>query len=69
MQNLKNFESYISESKMVEAEGIHPAIRQKLADYLKENPKATFPEAKEFISSAIKGWKLSEEDFEEAKKL
>jgi len=69
MQNLKNFESYIAESKMVEAEGIHPAIRQKLADYLKENPKATYSEARDFISSAIKGWKLSEEDFEEAKKL
>jgi hypothetical protein len=69
MQNLKNFESYIAESKVVEAEGIHPAIREKLVGYLKENPKATFPEAKEFISSAIKGWKLSEEDFEEAKKL
>jgi hypothetical protein len=54
---------------MVEAEGIHPAIRQKLADYLKENPKATYSEARDFISSAIKGWKLSEEDFEEAKKL
>lgn len=52
-----------------EAEGIHPAIREKLMDYLKENPDATFPEAKKFISDKIAGWKLSQEDFEEAKKL
>ena len=43
-------------------------IREKLVNYLKENPKATFAEAKEFIGGAIKGWKLTEEDFEEAKK-
>ena len=51
----------------------------KLMDYLKENPDATFPEAKKFIeedhlkskSISIRqqsGWKLSQEDFEEAKK-
>lgn len=52
-----------------EAEGIHPAIRQHLVDLLKENPKATFAEAKNYISDKVKGWKLSEEDYEEAKNL
>ena len=56
-------------TEVIEAEGIHPAIREKLMDYLKENPDATFPEAKKFISDKIAGWKLSEEDFDEAKKL
>jgi hypothetical protein len=71
MENLIPFEKYtVSKSQDVnEAEGIHPAVRTKLLDYLKENPNATFAEAKNHIGSILKGWKLSEEDFEEAKKL
>lgn len=56
-------------TEVMEAEGIHPAIREKLMDYLKENPDATYPEAKKYISDKIAGWKLSEEDFSEAKKM
>lgn len=56
-------------TEVMEAEGIHPAIREKLMDYLKDNPDATYPEAKKFISDKIAGWKLSSEDFEEAKKM
>lgn len=69
MENIIDFETFITESKIVESDGIHPAIRQKLVDYIKENPKASYAEARNFISDSIKGWKLSEEDFEEAKKL
>jgi hypothetical protein len=69
MENIIDFETFITESKIVESDGIHPAIRQKLVDYIKENPKASYAEARNFISDNIKGWKLSEEDFEEAKKL
>jgi hypothetical protein len=68
MKNIKNFDSFITESNIVEGEGIHPAIREKLFGYLKDNPKATFSEARDHISDQIKGWKLTEEDFEEAKK-
>lgn len=71
-----DFESY----EILESEGIHPAmhpkfypenshIRQKLMDYLKENPDATYAEAKKFIGEKIAGWKLSSEDFDEAKKM
>jgi hypothetical protein len=60
---------HLAETGMNEAEGIHPAIRKHLADFLKENPKATFAEAKNYIADKIKGWKLSEEDFKEAKVL
>lgn len=69
MENIIDFKTFITESKVAESEGIHPAIRQKLVDYIKENPKASYAEARNFISDKIKGWKLSEEDFEEAKKL
>ena len=51
-----------------ESEGIHPAIREKLMGYLKDNKDATYAEAKKHIGEKIAGWKLSEEDFEEAKK-
>lgn len=51
------------------AEGIHPAVREKLLAYLKENPKATFAEARDHIGDSLKGWKLSEGDFEEAQKI
>lgn len=52
----------------MESEGIHPAIREKLMGYLKDNRDATYAEAKKHIGEKIAGWKLSEEDFEEAKK-
>jgi hypothetical protein len=53
----------------MEGEGIHPAIRQKLMDYLKDNPDATYAEAKNHIGEKIAGWKLTPEDFDESKKL
>lgn len=56
-------------TEVMESEGIHPAIREKLMGYLKDNKDATYAEAKKHISEKIAGWKLSEEDFEEAKKL
>ena len=56
-------------NQIKEAEGIHPAVREKLISYLKDNPDATYAEAKRFIGEKISGWKLSEEDFDEAKKL
>jgi hypothetical protein len=62
---------FIPEEKggLNEGEGIHPAVRQILIDFLEENPKSTYAEARNHISNKIKGWKLSEEDFEEAKSL
>jgi hypothetical protein len=70
MKNLIQFENFKPQSKEVnESEGIHPAVRSKLLDYLKENPNATFAEAKNHIGNILKGWKLSEDDFEEAKKI
>lgn len=56
-------------TEVMEGEGIHPAIRQKLMDYLKDNPDATYAEAKKHIGEKIAGWKLTPEDFDESKKL
>ena len=56
-------------SEVYEAEGIHPAVREKLVAYLKDNTDATYSEAKKFIKEKIAGWNLTAEDFEEAKKL
>ena len=53
MRNILDFDKFVNESALAEGEGIHPAIREKLVNYLKENPKATFAEAKEFIGGAI----------------
>lgn len=68
MKNLIHFDSF---SKINEgsAEGIHPAVREKLLSYLKENPKATYAEARDHIGETLKGWNLSEDDFEEAQKI
>ncbi len=55
-------------TEVMESEGIHPAIRQKLMDYLKDNKDATYAEAKKYIGEKIAGWKLTAEDFEEAQK-
>jgi hypothetical protein len=68
MKNLIHFDNF---SKVNEgsSEGIHPAVREKLLAYLKENPKATFAEARDHVGDVLKGWKLSEDDFEEAKKI
>jgi hypothetical protein len=49
--------------------GIHFAIRNKLVDFIKKNPKASYDEAKEYISKEVKGWDLSKDDFEESKSL
>jgi hypothetical protein len=58
-----------SSEEILESEGIHPAVREKLLAYLKDNTDATYSEAKKFIKEKIAGWNLTEEDFEEAKKL
>jgi len=64
MENIKDYGTFINEAK-----GIHPAIREKLLEMLKKNPKCSYAEAKKGIAAAVKGWELSKEDFEEAKKL
>jgi hypothetical protein len=70
MSTILNFESWkeIKEGKVSEAEGVSPAVYKALQDYFKENGEGDFEHAKDYVASKVKGWKLSSEDFEEAKK-
>lgn len=67
MRNIFEFETFkaMNEDKA----GIHFAIRNKLVDFMKKNPKASYDEAKDYIAKEVKGWDLSKDDFEEAKSL
>lgn len=67
MNNIKQYEDFLAESKISEAKGIHPAIKEILSNFLAENPKGTFDEAKVEVRKKRPGWKLSQEDFQEAK--
>lgn len=63
MENLKNYSSFLNEKK-----GINRAIYGVLKDYFKGDETPSFFIAKKYVSSKVKGWDLSKEDFEEAKK-
>jgi hypothetical protein len=64
MNHLKTFENYnpLNEGKP----GIHFAIRNKLIDFLKHKPEASFKETQDYINSVQKDWKLSHDDYREA---
>ena len=68
MQNLKKYVDYIFEKQIVEKKGISPAIYKDLEEYFASSGKHSFAGAQKFIHAKKKGWNLSEEDFEEAKK-
>ena len=57
MENIKSYQNFLLEGKITEKEGISPAIYKDLKQYFEEAKVPT-----------LKGWKLSEEDFIEAKK-
>ena len=61
---IKGFSDFINEKK-----GIHPAVRKHLIDFFKKNKKGTFKEAQAYIKTKMKTWKLSKDDYEEAKSL
>jgi hypothetical protein len=72
MENLKSYHDFLNEGKIQEKEGISPAIYSDLKDYFEACKKdAQVPNikgAQKHIQSKKKDWKLSSEDFEEAKK-
>lgn len=69
MENIKSYEAYLNEAKVQEKEGISPAIYKDLKQYFKEAKNPSFKGAQEYISDKKDGWDLSEEDFDEAKKM
>ena len=61
MDNIKRYNQFIFEKQ-----GLSPAIYKALKDYFESSDKPTMAGAQDFISKSNKGWKLSQEDFEEA---
>lgn len=68
MENIKKYADYIFEKKIVEKAGISPAIYKDLEEYFSSDKKHSYADAQKYIHTKKKGWNLSEEDFEEAKK-
>jgi hypothetical protein len=68
MENIKTYTDFLNEGKIQEKEGISPAIFKDLEQYFSETKSPSLKGAQIFISKAKKGWKLSAEDFAEAKK-
>lgn len=72
MDKVMNFESWSSSrnnTKIEEAKGISPAVFPHLEDCIKKHGKdCTYEMAAEYVASKVDGWKLSKEDYEEAKK-
>jgi hypothetical protein len=60
---IKNYDQWITEAK-----GVSRAIAGHLKAFFDEHGmKASYDKACDYIASKVEGWKLSKEDFEEAK--
>ena len=72
MENIKSFSSFINESKIQEKTGISQAVYGDLKSYFekckKDDCKPNLKDAQAYVTSKKKEWKLSAEDFWEAKK-
>ena len=74
MKHIQTIDTFINESKkemtpkVTEKEGVSPIIYKDLKEYFETASKPTMMGAQAFISKKKKGWKLSKEDFMEAKK-
>ena len=68
MENIKTYQSFLLEGKITEKEGISPAIYKDLKQYFDDAKVPSLKGAQVYLSKVKKGWKLSEEDFNEAKK-
>jgi len=68
MENIKEYTDFINEGKIQEKEGISPAIYKNLEEYFADAKSPTLKGAQAHLNKVKKGWKLSAEDFMEAKK-
>jgi hypothetical protein len=66
MDNIQNYISFLNEKK--ETKGISIAIYNDLKEYFEKTKSPSFEDAAKYISKMKKGWKLSQNDFDEAKK-
>lgn len=53
---------------LAEAEGVSRAIHGVLKDFFSEHGEGSYEQAKDYVASKVKGWDLSQEDYDEAKK-
>lgn len=62
---IQNFESW---KKLEESRGVSHAIYPHLKDcFEKHGKKCTYEKACDYVASKVENWKLSKEDYEEAK--
>lgn len=66
MDNIKEFSEFLNEKK--ENKGISIAIYNDLKSYFEKTKSPSFDDASKHISKVKKGWKLSQNDFDEAMK-
>jgi hypothetical protein len=66
MDNLKNYIGFLNEKK--ETKGISIAVYNDLKTYFKKTKSPSFEDAAKHIAKIKKGWKLSQNDFDEANK-
>jgi hypothetical protein len=68
MENIKKYSDFINEGKIQEKEGISPAIYKDLEEYFAGAKSPSLKGAQAHLDKVKEGWKLSDEDFAEAKK-
>ena len=66
MENIKHFSDFLNEKK--DNKGISIAIYNDLKTYFEEAKSPSFADASKYIAKVKKGWKLTQNDFDEAKK-
>lgn len=66
MDNIQYFSDFLNEKK--ENKGISIAIYNDLKTYFKNAKSPSFEEASKYIAKVKKGWKLTQNDFDEAVK-
>ena len=63
MENIQSYENFLNEK-----EGISVVIYKDLKEYFEKDKSPNFVKAKDFIKKKNKGWELSKEDYQEARK-
>lgn len=66
MKNILDFNNWNSVN---EAEGVSKPAFGALKKFFQDNPKGSYDEAKKYVADHVDGWDLTEEDYNEAKKL
>lgn len=66
MDNIQYYSDFLNEKK--DNKGISIAVYNDLKSYFEKTKSPSFDDAVKYIAKVKKGWKLSQNDFDEAKK-